>query len=180
MSSRTAFRLPLLIATVLSATASLQPPLSAQAPLQVIASGLDNPRGLAFGPGGALYVAEAGRGGNSSLCIPTSPPGGIRCYGPTGAVTRITGLGVQERVVTGLPSIAVASGQEALGPADIDFGSGNAYITIGFGADPAARAPFAAAGIGFGNLVKVLPDGTWSYVVDLSAYEAAANPDGTD
>jgi glucose/arabinose dehydrogenase len=29
----------------------------------VVMSGLDNPRGLTFGPQGALYVAEAGRGG---------------------------------------------------------------------------------------------------------------------
>ena len=42
--------------------------LYAQATMQVIASGLDNPRRLAFGPDGALYVAEAGRGGESSLC----------------------------------------------------------------------------------------------------------------
>jgi hypothetical protein len=28
--------------------------------------GLDNPRGLAFGPEGGLYVAEAGRGGAGS------------------------------------------------------------------------------------------------------------------
>ena len=33
-----------------------------------IASGLDNPRGLAFGPHGQLYVAEAGHGGTA--CIP--------------------------------------------------------------------------------------------------------------
>src|SRR6266540_3657571 len=30
---------------------------------EVIASGLNNPRGLSFGPEGALYAAEAGSGG---------------------------------------------------------------------------------------------------------------------
>lgn len=35
----------------------------------VIASGLDNPRGLAFGPEGGLYVAESGRGGPGP-CLP--------------------------------------------------------------------------------------------------------------
>ena len=34
-----------------------------------VASGLDNPRGLAFGPNGALYVAEAGVGEPTSASI---------------------------------------------------------------------------------------------------------------
>ena len=89
---------------------------------QVIASGLDNPRGLGFGPDGALYVVESGRGGTSSLCLPLPDMPGTRCYGPTGAVTRVTGLGVHQRVVTGLPSLAAASGDVATGPNDIAFG----------------------------------------------------------
>ena len=35
-------------------------PLQARATFEVVASGLFNPRGLSFGPEGALYVAEAG------------------------------------------------------------------------------------------------------------------------
>ena len=31
--------------------------------LEVVADGLDNPRGIGFGPDGALYVAESGSGG---------------------------------------------------------------------------------------------------------------------
>ena len=35
----------------------------------VVMSGLDNPRGLAFAPNGALYVAEAGRGGDGPCVV---------------------------------------------------------------------------------------------------------------
>jgi sugar lactone lactonase YvrE len=40
--------------------------------VSVVMSGLDNPRGLAFGPEGALYVAEAGRGPSDDSCF-TNP-----------------------------------------------------------------------------------------------------------
>jgi hypothetical protein len=56
--------------------------VNAQAPpVLVIASGLDNPRGLAFGTDGALYVAEAGRGGTSTLCAPDAGTGANRAMG---------------------------------------------------------------------------------------------------
>jgi len=154
--------------------------VQAQAPtLQVIASGLDNPRGLVFGTDGALYVVEAGRGGSSALCTPQveNPTGPLRCYGPSGAITRITASG-QQRVVTALPSMATPDGMNATGPHDIDFGLGRAFVTVGFGGNPAGRAPFEAQGIRFGTLVRVLPNGQWDYVVDISAYEVANNPDG--
>jgi hypothetical protein len=171
--------LTLTIAVGVGILLAFQQPARAAGSL-VIASGLDNPRGLAFGPDGALYVVEAGRGGTSSLCLPAAeaPTGPPRCYGPTGAVTRITGVGVQQRFVTGLPSLAVPGGASATGPHDIDFGFGNAWITVGFGGDPVVRAPFAAAGVNLGSLVRVPPNGQWVYELDLSAYEAAANPDG--
>jgi hypothetical protein len=151
---------------------------SAQSALLVVASGLDNPRGLRFGPGNALYVVEAGRGG-SGPCIPQpdAPPGTVRCYGPTGAVTRVTGVGAQQRVVTGLPSFAV-NGVQATGPHDIDFALGRGWITIGLAGDPAIREPLVSSGIRLGSLVRVQPSGAWDYVVDIAAHEAAVNPAG--
>jgi len=171
------------VVAVLSAlilAGSVRGAVEAQAPIQVIATGLDNPRGLNFGPDGALYVTEAGRGGSSTACAPSpDPPFANRCFGPTGAITRIGAIGDQRRVVVGLPSIAGPSGAPAQGPVDIDFGLGAAWVTIGFAGDPANRAPLEAAGARMGRLIRVLPNGQWNDVVDISAHEAATNPDAT-
>jgi hypothetical protein len=51
--------------------------------MTVIASGLDNPRDLAFGPGGRLFLAEAGHGG--SRCIPGGEEGDL-CVGFTSKI----------------------------------------------------------------------------------------------
>ena len=75
--------------------------LGAQPAVPVVMSGLDNPRGLGIGPEGALYVAEAGRGGPGPCGV--NSPGETRCFGPTGAVSRLW-RGDQERIATGLPS----------------------------------------------------------------------------
>jgi hypothetical protein len=74
--------------------------------IEVIASNLDSPRKLSFSPDGALYVAEAGRGGTGASIPSPSQPGASLFYGATGAITRIQD-GVAERVVTGLPLIQV-------------------------------------------------------------------------
>ncbi|MGH3752450.1 MAG: ScyD/ScyE family protein [Pseudonocardiaceae bacterium] len=126
---------------------------AAQPSFTVIASGLDNPRGLAFGPDGALYVAEAGRGG-SGPCIP-GPEGDEVCFGLTGAVTRIKGS-QQSRSVTGLPSLAEQDGSAASGPSDVSF-LGLGFVTIGLGADPAARAQLPPSGRTLGHLLTFAP-----------------------
>jgi len=116
---------------------------------RVIADGLDNPRGIGIGPDGGVYVAEAGSGG-AGPCAPG--PEGIRCYGLSGAISRIDLRTLRvERVTSGLPSLAT-DGDFAAGPQDISFqGRGNAYLTLGFGGDPGAlyvtnRSIFSNAG----------------------------------
>ena len=147
------------------------------ADMPVVMSGLDNPRGMEFGPQGALYVAEAGRGGG-----PHAPSFVVRgtslFYGETGAVSRLW-KGEQSRVASGLPSLALANGNEGGGPNDISFnGVGNAYVTVGFGANPDLRGALGPAGAGFAQLIQLKPNGNWSSVADLGTFERNANPDG--
>jgi hypothetical protein len=142
--------------------------------LTQVMGGLDNPRGLAFGPEGALYVVEAGRGGTGPCPVLRGAP---QCYGATGAVTRLW-RGHQERVAVSLPSTLSPTG-EVTGPEDISFqGRGGAYVTVGLGSDPANRALFGDVGPLFGTLVHIPASGNWRVSDDVSAYEGMANPGG--
>ncbi len=90
--------------------------------IDVLASGLDGPRKLNFSPDGALYVAEAGRGGTGASVPSPSQPDASLLYGATGAITRIQN-GVAKRVVTGLPSrIAQVYRLNALGQPEVYAG----------------------------------------------------------
>ncbi|MCC7126401.1 MAG: ScyD/ScyE family protein [Acidobacteria bacterium] len=172
------FRSCALVAAFSAGVVAAPTSVFAQPSVQVIATALDNPRGLALGPDGNIYVVEAGRGGTSTLCLPNPEGPGTICYGASGAVTRITSPGVQARVLTGLPSLATPSGDRATGPHDIAFGFGNAYIIVGSGGDPAALAPFRTANIPLGMILQVSLSGQVTPVVDMAAYEGANNPDG--
>ena len=148
----------------------------AVASVSVVMSNLNNPRGLAWGPEGALYVAEAGTGAVTTNCVTT--PRGNSCYSGTGSISRLW-KGEQERIVTGLPSVFTAGPNDAGGPHDISFqGRGNAYVTIGWGGPPAARAGLGAVGSNFGTLLRLTPNGAWSVEADIAAFEAANNPAG--
>src|SRR5262249_42175158 len=69
-----------------------------------VATGLNNPRGLAFGPGGRLYVGEAGLGAGNGT------GGAAAGLGFTGSVGEIRDLSsanpTYERIITGLASTA--------------------------------------------------------------------------
>jgi hypothetical protein len=177
---RSRLRMAMAAALALVIALGIAPLIAQSQAMLIVATGLDNPRGLSFGPDGALYVAESGRGGTSPLCLPAvEPPFPLnRCLGPTGAITRVSGLLVQNRVVTNLPSVAGPTGAQAAGPNDVDFGFGSMWITLGLGGDPAARAAFEASGIRMGWLARASMNGDWSYQLDLARFEVTDNPDG--
>jgi hypothetical protein len=146
----------------------------------VVATGLDNPRGIIAGPDGTLLVAEAGKGGTGK-CLP-SPEGGESCFGLSSAVTLVwpkKGGWGQKRVVTGLPSIADKDGSGALGLHDLAWGRGGLFGTIGLGGSPETRTAFGPDAKLMGHVVwfgpkKVVP------VADLTGFEAKNNPDAKD
>ena len=166
-----------LVVSLVALIALATPPLQASAVEQrtIVMSGLNNPRGLNFGPNGALYVAEAGRGGTQA-CF-TGPDGGQEFAGRTGSISRLW-HGQQTRIVSGLASHAGAADFGATGPNDVVLrGAGRIYFTVGLGTNPANRAACQPIAADFGWLARATPNGSWQKLVDVAAFEASANPD---
>lgn len=155
-----------------------EPPGPPPAAGDVIATGLNSPRGLATGADGAVYVAESGTGGENCATGPT-PTGedAEHCFGDTGAITMISDGG-QSEVVSGLPSYFFSEG-EYIGAQDVIVGAdGQMYAVMGLGANPAMRDAVGGLADGLGDVISINEDGSWSSAVDIAAYEGANNPDG--
>ncbi|KAB7744821.1 ScyD/ScyE family protein [Nostocoides sp. F2B08] len=177
---------PLLGSTALVATMFVAPTATADEHWKVVASGLDNPRQLSFGPKGDLFVAEAGRGGEGP-CM-TGPEGDTVCFGKSGAITRVSlgkgkHKGTQQRVLTKLPSVAaqgtaeVPAGSQAIGPHDVVVeGSKKLVFTVGLGADPAVRKTEEALR-DMGTLRSAtIGSKKTNLIADIAKHEARTNP----
>lgn len=149
----------------------------------ILESGLVSPRGITLGPDGNLYLTEAGNGGgsNGSNCI-VAGSGNTVCYGATGAIGEYNlSNNLYRQLITDLPSLATKTGTDGTGIHDLYFDNGgNLYGILGFGADPSLRSNLGISS--FGKLISVNLSGTpsWSVGPDISAYEAANNPDGLE
>ncbi len=127
-----------LLTTCLTAVAGTKAAQAAS--MTVIADGISNARGAAFGSDGNLYVGEPGIGGNGK-CQPTPTLFDPICAGNTGSVVKITPDGKQERIFNNFQSIAEQpSANGAAGPQGLQFDSqGNAYLLTGLVGHPGFR-----------------------------------------
>jgi len=154
-------------------------PENIKANVTVFATGLNNPRGLKFGPDAHLYVAEGGIGGTGTTtgCDQVIPPVGPYTGSKTGArISRINPAGMRTTFVDDLPSSVAALGFIS-GVGDVAFIDHDMY------------AIFAGAGCSHGvpgipnAVIKIDHNGSWKIIADLSAYQKShpvKNPEPDD
>ena len=140
VARRTKLR-PLLLAVAGTLSIALVlPPTTANGDVRarIVASGLNNPRGISLVTGRSYFVAEGGTGG-AGPCQPG--PFGTTCVGLTGAVTHVRDGNLDR--IGHLPSIASPDGSFAFGPHDVAVGDDGAlFTTVGLGGTLAYRNGF--------------------------------------
>src|SRR5205085_1621195 len=138
--------------------------------ISVFASGLNNPRGITFGPDGNLYVAEGGTGGTRTTvgqCEQAPAPIGPYTGGFTARISKISPHGARSTVIGGLPSSTTgpAVGSASSGVADVKFLNGHLYALIS-----GAGCSHGLKGTSNG-IIRVNANGSWTMIDNLSAYE---------
>jgi hypothetical protein len=177
---------PGIFALTLGLTASLfglvLPTAAAGQARTVFVTGLNNPRGLKFGPNGDLYVAEGGLGGGFTTTAEQCeqvPEVGPYSGDFTARISRISPAGVRTTVADGLASSQTSadSGSLVSGVADVAFVGNQLYALM-------AGAGCSHGLLGTTNaILRINSDGTATQIADLSAFQKThpvANPNPED
>lgn len=151
--------------------------------VSVYASGLNDPRGLKFGPDGYLYVAEGGTGGThqttSMQCTQVPGVGPYSGSATGGRISRIDHHGHRFTVTDRFPSsqTSAATGSLISGVADVAFIGHTMYaLTAGAGCSHGVPGTF-------NGVARVGPNGSISWIANLSAYQKhhpVQNPEPDD
>ena len=148
-----------------------------ESPVNVVAGGLINPQGVAFGSDGKIYIAEAGTGGDPLTSVPS--PDIPFIGGPTGALVRIDD-GCPTTIVSGLASARATTG-ETRGPDAVAIIGDRSFALVAGGGSGHGNPDAPAAVIettGNGN-VPIADLGAWMQANPVAhPPESGVEPDG--
>lgn len=155
----------LVVAAAVSLTLTVGIPAGAQSEttVEVYATGLINPKGMAFTPDGTLYIAESGAPGDVMVPLPAAF-GGEGPIGRDGRISSVPPDGERQDFVTGLPNIGLYGGIEMLGAGSVAVLDGQLYEVA---AGHMTVSP---------QLSRVTPEGEMEPIADVGAFNDANPP----
>jgi hypothetical protein len=141
--------------------------------IQVVATGLNVPRGLVYDQAYArIFVAEAGvAAGNTGPCA-AGEAGTILCYGATGSVLEYSlDNRNTHRIITGLPSISNTRKTFVLGLHDLSLLGEKLTGVFGLLGTPTTRTGLGPGAANLGQAVTFSHSGEVTPIADVAAFE---------